>query len=344
MSTAGLKYGPFTLHWYGIIVAVAIAASLALAVAMALYRHRRPDPLASMLLLGLLSGLIGARLWYYLFRRDWYSPDPGRIFALWQGGMALHGAIAGALIALAVYCWKHDLSFWQWSDICAPGMILGQAIGRLGDLVNQQAFGLPTTGALFVTIPRENRPLAYVDFAHFTPTAAYEAAWDLVVLLCLLGLTLLQKWRPRWLPSGSIVLADLALYSLGRLPLEGMRLDSLYLHGFRVAQLASSLLIAASVVVYAVRLLAVPESAESLPQPLPHGQVTEAYLLAAARSSQTRLGHGPQEWDDLDDEGDDEDEAPKGRPSLPVALPAPAATVIPNIEARAALPPAEEAL
>lgn len=120
MSTATIKYGPFTIHWFGIIVAVAIVAGLVVAIAAARFRGQRIEPLAGILFLGVLSGLIGARAWYFAIRHDWYNPDPGRVFAVWQGGMALQGAIAGGVLALAIYTWYKRLSFWEWADICAP--------------------------------------------------------------------------------------------------------------------------------------------------------------------------------------------------------------------------------
>lgn len=299
MSTATIKYGPFTIHWYGIIVAVAIIAGLAVAIVAARYRGQRVEPLAGMLLLGALSGLIGARAWYYLFRRDWYSPDPGRVFAVWQGGLALDGAIVGGVLAVLIYTWKHNLSFWEWADICALGMILGQAIGRVGDLLNNQAFGPPTGGPFAVVIPPENRPQQYLGFSHFTPTAAYEGVWDLVVFAVLVLLTVLQRRQLRQLPIGAIFLSYLMLYSIGRIPLETQRLDSLMAGDMRVAQLAGAVMIVVAIVLYAIRLLPRREAAPVV-APVAHGVASDAYLAAATRGSLSRLMPNAQLWDDLD--------------------------------------------
>ncbi len=307
MSTATIKYGPISIHWYGIVVALAIVVAFAVSAIVARVRGQRAEPLAGIVFLVVLAGLIGARVWYYMFRRSWYSPDPGRIFAVWQGGMALHGALIGGILALLIITWNRRLSFWDWADICAPGAILGQAIGRIGDLLNRQAFGPPTSGSLFVTIPPENRPPQYLAFAHFTPTAAYECAWDLVVFAVVIGLLFLQRWRPRLLPSGSLFLAYLVLYSVGRIPLEGLRVDSLWLGDFRVAQVASGLIIAAGCALYAVLQLTQRIETAVTTAPVRPGLVSDAYLLAATRSSQLRLGHDPLEWDDLDNDDDDDD-------------------------------------
>ena len=304
MSTATIKYGPVVVHWYGIIVALAIVAGFAVSTVVARARGQRVAPLPGIVFLVVLAGLIGSRIWYYLFRRSWYSPDPGRIFAVWQGGMALHGALIGGILALLIVTWNRRIDFWAWADICAPGAILGQAIGRIGDVLNHQAFGPPTSGSLFVTIPPENRPPQYAAFAHFTPTAAYECVWDLVVFAVVF--LVLQRRRPRLLPVGSVFLSYLVLYSVGRIPLEGLRVDSLWLGDIRAAQLASGLFIVGGMALYAVLLIrrAEPVAAPVAARP---GLVSDAYLLAATRSSQLRLGHDPLEWDDLDNDDDDDD-------------------------------------
>lgn len=283
MKTAIIKFGPLSLHWYGVIILLAIVAGMAVAIGMARWRRVRADPLAGILLLGLLSGAIGARLWYVAFRRDFYAPDPARVFAVWQGGLALHGGLLGGMLATLIYTWSSELDFWTWADICAPGLILGQAIGRVGDLVNGQAFGHPFTGPLAVTIPVENRPPAYLDFSQFQPVATYEAMGDTAIFVLLLLLTFLQRRAARVLPSGSIFLLYLMLYSILRIPLEGMRLDSLYLGSVRVAQLASGILIALGALGYLTRLLPRREQEEEIPQVATY-QPTQAYFAASRRS------------------------------------------------------------
>ncbi len=299
MKTAVIKYGPISIHWFGIVVALALFAGLLVSIIMARFRGQRAEPLAGIMMLGLLAGIIGARTWYFVFRKDWYDPDPGRVFAVWQGGLALHGAIIGAILATLIYTWNRRLSFWTWADICAPGLILGQAIGRLGDLLNNQAFGPPTSSTFAAIIPPENRPPQYIGFSHFTPLAAYEGAWDLAIFAVLIGLTLLQAWRPRLLPVGTIFLLYMILYSIGRIPLEGLRVDSLWAGNFRVAQVASWVMIAVGVLLYMVRLLPRREPA-AVTAPIVKGQVTDAYLIAAARSGQARYENDTHAWDDVD--------------------------------------------
>lgn len=281
MSTATIKLGLITFHWYGLIIALALLCALGVAIVLARLRAQPLEPLAGILLIGVLAGVSGARIWYFLFNRNFYNPDPGRVFAVWQGGLALQGAIIGGTLAVAIYTWSRELDFWTWADICAPALIIGQAIGRLGDIVNNQAFGLPTSGPA-VLIPPDNRPAQYMDFSHFIPVAAYEAAWDVAIFVALLGLMALQQRRHHLLPSGSIFLAYLVLYSIGRIPLEGMRVDSLWVDGMRVAQVASWALIAVGLVAYISRLLP-GRSPAPVPVSSPTLQPSQAYLIAATR-------------------------------------------------------------
>jgi phosphatidylglycerol:prolipoprotein diacylglycerol transferase len=288
VSTATLKLGLITFHWYGVIIAIALLCALGVAIVLAWLRDQSLEPLAGILLLGVLAGIVGGRIWYFLFNRNFYGPDPGRIFAVWQGGLALQGAIIGGTLAVAIYTWSKELDFWVWADICAPALIIGQAIGRLGDMVNNQVFGVPTS-SLAVVIPPENRPIQYLGFSHFTPVAAYEAVWDVVVFALLLGLTALQRRRRHVLPSGSIFLAYLVLYSIGRIPLEGLRVDSLWIDSVRVAQAVSWVLIALGLLGYILRVLPRRSVTPALQRSVPL-QPTQAYLIAATRGRRAPAG------------------------------------------------------
>ena len=295
VKSATFKVGPLILHWYGLIIAIALIAGLLISLGVARLYRQRAGHLPAILLLGVLAGVVAARAWYVGFNRGFYAPDPGKAFAVWEGGMALQGGIAGAILATLIYTWSMEIDFWTWADICAPGLILGQAIGRVGDLVNNQAFGPPTTGSFSVTIPPDNRPLEYLGYAHFQPTAAYEGLWDALIFLLLVGLVLLVRRRTQALPVGSVFLAYLILYSVGRIPLESMRVDSLMLGQARVAQVAAAIAIAVGVVLYVARVARYGDEDHELPQVVAY-QPTDAYLAAAMRGSQTRATAQMSEW------------------------------------------------
>ncbi len=191
----------------------------------------------------LISAILGARLYYVIFSWDLYRNNLGEIAAFWHGGLAIHGAIIGGTVSALVYTRLKGFSFWQVADIFAPSLILGQAIGRWGNFFNQEAFGRPTNLPWGIFIEKINRPLSYIHQTYFHPTFLYESLWDFCVFLFLLWVR-----RRKGIIRGDVFLAYLALYSLGRFWIEGLRTDSLMFAGFRVAQIISlSLILLASV-------------------------------------------------------------------------------------------------
>jgi phosphatidylglycerol:prolipoprotein diacylglycerol transferase len=234
-----------TIRWYGLLIASAMALGLWLASREATRRGERPDELLKAAELALIGGLVGARLYYVLFNLDYYAAQPWwRVFAVWEGGLAIHGGLIGGLLAGGGYVWAHGLPLLVYLDIAAPYLVLGQAIGRWGNFFNEEAFGGPTDlpWKLYVTEPR--RPPPFLDTAYFHPTFLYESLWDLGVFAVLV---LVLRRRLARAP-GALFLAYVGLYSLGRFWIEGLRTDSLMLGPLRVAQVASVLLAAAAAV------------------------------------------------------------------------------------------------
>ena len=179
-----------------------------------------------------------AIIYFYLIR-DYAHPM--EIPAVWHGGLAIHGAILTAIIAGYFYVRHYKLDFWQMADIVAPSLIIGQAIGRWGNYFNQEAYGGLT-----------DLPWAmYIDGAYRHPTFLYESIWNLSVFLILIFLR-----RKDFIKRGDIFLLYLAMYSLGRVFIEGLRTDSLMLGPLKVAQVISILfiIIAAAIAIYRRRI------------------------------------------------------------------------------------------
>lgn len=234
-----------TVRWYGVLIASAMALGLWLAAREARRRGESPDDLLRAGEVALIAGLVGARLYYVLFNLDYYQTQPWwRVFAVWEGGLAIHGGLLGGLLAGGAYVWSRNLPVGTYLDIVAPYLALGQAIGRWGNFFNEEAFGRPTDLPWKLYISEPHRPVPYLDQAYFHPTFLYESLWDLGVCLVLLfGL------RRRWQHApGALFLAYLGLYSVGRFWIEGLRTDSLMLGSLRVAQLASVLAVVAAAV------------------------------------------------------------------------------------------------
>jgi phosphatidylglycerol:prolipoprotein diacylglycerol transferase len=224
-----------TLRWYGVLIAGAMALGLWLASREADRRGERADELLKAAEIALIGGLVGARLYYVLFNLDYYRTQPWwHVFAVWEGGLAIHGGLIGGILTGGAYVWAHGLPLLVYLDIVAPFLALGQGIGRWGNFFNEEAFGGPTSlpWKLYISEPR--RPPAYLDVEYFHPTFLYESLWDLGVFVLLFALRRRLERSP-----GALFLSYAGLYSLGRFWVEGLRTDSLMLGPLRVAQVVS---------------------------------------------------------------------------------------------------------
>ena len=139
------------------------------------------------------AGILGARIYYLVF--EWerrFADEPELAWQIWEGGVALHGAMAGGLLAMAVYARLARLDLLRWVDARALGLPLGVAIARWGDYFNQQSFGVPTDLPWALSVDEQFRPLLYLEQNGFHPTFLYESLWTLVVFLA--------RWR--WCGAG----------------------------------------------------------------------------------------------------------------------------------------------
>jgi phosphatidylglycerol:prolipoprotein diacylglycerol transferase len=245
-----LRIGSLTIRWYGIAITTGILSGYLVAYYRAKRRGQNPEHLTNILLFGVAAALIGARLYYVVFSWSNYQNNLKEIFAIWHGGLAIHGGIIGGIIALIIYCRYQKINFWYWADLVAPSLILGQAIGRWGNYANQEAFGYPTKLPWAIYIQPNHRPPEYAGFSYFHPTFLYESIWDIVGFVFLLWLASRQLRDKESLPPGSIFLAYGIYYSIGRFAIESLRTDSLYFGSLRMAQVISVVIIIASLGIY----------------------------------------------------------------------------------------------
>ena len=233
------ELGPITFRWYGLLITAALLLGITLAQQLAQQRGLDPDKIGDLAIWLVLGALPGARLYYVAFEWERYADRPLDALAIWQGGIAIHGAILGGAIAALLFARRHQLSFWQLADVVAPALVLGQAIGRWGNFFNSEAFGLPTDLPWRLYIPPAQRPPGLADVTDYHPTFLYESLWNLgvfVLVLWLFGWGLRHSGRLR---PGTVFLVYFAAYSLGRLWIEGLRLDSLMLGPLKIAQVVS---------------------------------------------------------------------------------------------------------
>jgi phosphatidylglycerol:prolipoprotein diacylglycerol transferase len=248
------QLGPFSLRWYGLLIAVAVLLGLMLATRLGRQRGIEPAMIADLLPILVLAAVIGARLYYVLFEWRQYQLNWLDALAIWRGGIAIHGALLGGSLAVILYCRWRKLAFWNLLDVLVPSVALGQAIGRWGNFFNSEAFGLPTDLPWKLTIPFANRPVQFLDQTTFHPTFLYESLWNLGVVVLLLVLFQRGLKGQLKLPAGALSCVYLLSYSTGRLWIEGLRIDPLCLAGvppfcdggLRMAQLVSLVLMGAA--------------------------------------------------------------------------------------------------
>jgi phosphatidylglycerol:prolipoprotein diacylglycerol transferase len=247
----GLSF--LTVRWYGVLIIGGAMLAASLAARRARAHGIADEHVWNQLLLGLLLGIIGARLYYVAFEWGRYAGKPLlEILNPQGGGLAIHGAIVGALLAVLIYTRRHRLPVLTWLDICVPTLLVGQAIGRWGNFFNQEAYGRPTTLPWGLDIAPEHRIPPYDNLrqyaasTRFHPTFLYESLWNAGALALILWIE--RRFRA-WLKPGDSALLYGVLYSAGRFFTEGLRTDSLCVGpytldgscagGLRIAQLVS---------------------------------------------------------------------------------------------------------
>lgn len=237
INPIAVNIGPVPVRWYGIIMASAFIIGIYLAYRRAERNNIDPNHILNMITLIIPASIIGARMYYVIFAWDNYRNNPIDALAIWHGGLAIHGGIIGGLLAGLFYISRYKLPVWKIADILAPSLILGQAIGRWGNFINQEAHGGPVTEQFISHFPAFIKNQMYINGSYYHPTFLYESIWNFLVFLFLM-------WRwPRKKIQGEIALLYLILYSAGRFWIEAMRTDSLMLGPLRVAQLVSIVLI-----------------------------------------------------------------------------------------------------
>ena len=243
------------IYWYGVLMAVGIVIAVLLAMREAKRKQMNEDTVLDLCLVIIPCGVVGARLYYVLFELDQYLADPIRMLYIWEGGLAIFGAVIGGLIGMLIYAHKKKLRFLKLADLIAPGLVLAQAIGRWGNFFNQEAFGLPVTNPDVLWFPMSVKidPPWTGGFHTFNgipcsepyhlATFFYESLWCVLVFLFLWFIL-----RKRTKHDGDVFIWYVMLYSFERMFVEGLRGDSLWLieGAIRVSQLLSALLFLAA--------------------------------------------------------------------------------------------------
>jgi phosphatidylglycerol:prolipoprotein diacylglycerol transferase len=245
-----LHVGPITIYWYGVIIGTGVLLGLWIATREAVRRGLAKETFVDLVLFAVPIAILCARTYYVIFEWNYYSKHLSEIPKIWEGGLAIHGGLIGAIVTGIVFAKRRGLSFWKLADIAAPSIILGQAIGRWGNFMNQEAHGGPVTRQFLenLHLPDFIINQMYINGQYYHPTFLYESVWNFVGFLILLALRNVNLRR------GELFLSYLVWYSIGRFFIEGMRTDSLMLTAhLRIAQVMSIALIVIAVGLWIVR-------------------------------------------------------------------------------------------
>ncbi len=245
-----IKLGFLTIRWYGVLIALGFLAAAFMANRLADRWQINREQMTNCALIAFIGGILGGRLYFVALNPTYFLGHPQDIMATWQGGMSIHGGIIGGFLTGAVYCHFNKLPVGRVLDLggcCTP---LAQAIGRWGNFFNSEAFGKPVSDdfPLKLFIPVENRPMQYFNHSYFHPAFLYESIWNLMIFLFLYyfaGQRLVKY-------PGLTFLLYLALYSLGRLLIEPIRVDSIMAGSTPVPIIASAASLAASGILFLV--------------------------------------------------------------------------------------------
>ncbi len=225
ISSVAFHIGNKPIYWYGIIIAFALLSGYFVSSGIAKQEGLSKDNILDIVLCGAPTAIVFARLYYVIFSFADYKDNLLEIFAIWNGGIAIYGAVIGAALAAYIYAKAKKLNWKSVFDVSIIGVILGQAIGRWGNFFNKEAFGTTTE------LPWKMGLYDQGELIYVHPTFLYESLWNFIGLFVLLYINKNKKFK------GQTFYSYLVWYGIGRFFIEGLRTDSLYIGAFRVSQL-----------------------------------------------------------------------------------------------------------
>ena len=243
----------FIISWHGFFTAVGIAAVILWARWQGRQNNIDDDTIFGTAVWAILGGIVGARLVHVIDFWEIYSQDPLSILRVWTGGIGLLGAIVGAATVGSIYAWRNRYPLGRMVDLLAPGILIGQFIGRFGDIVNGEHLATFTDRPWAFQYTHPDSPAFGQNSMH--PAIVYEMALDAVIF----GITWWLIGRLR--PDGMVFFVYLALYSLGRFFIQFLRRDAVWFAGLQEAHILSLAMLLVAVVVLATRARWAPGAA-----------------------------------------------------------------------------------
>lgn len=188
LDPVAIQIGNFSIKWYGIIIALGVVVALLLALREATKRHFDKELFVDLLIWAIPISIICARIYYVIFQWDFYKENPSEIIKIWHGGIAIYGALIGAVGTAIIFSRIKKISFFQLADIAAPSLLIAQAIGRWGNFMNQEAHGAETTRSFLESLHLPDFIInqMYIDGVYYQPTFLYESLWNVLGFVVLL--------------------------------------------------------------------------------------------------------------------------------------------------------------
>lgn len=238
MDPIAMQLGPFSITWYALFIVTGLLIGSYIGAKESTRHEIKEDKFYDMLFYLMIFSFVGARTWYVLFDGTYYLQNPSEIIKVWHGGLAIHGGIIGGTSYLIYFARKNAINLLTLTDIAAPSLILGQAIGRWGNFMNSEAHGGPTTKEFLqntLHLPDFIINGMYIDGVYYHPTFLYESMWNIIGFIIIMMVI-----RPRYRNNYGIITGFyLMWYGFIRVLIEAMRTDALMLGPIKVAQFTS---------------------------------------------------------------------------------------------------------
>lgn len=236
--------GPITIYWYSVTMLLAVLTGLYISFKES-KKQNMYNFLSDLIFYVIIFGIIGARTYYVIFNFDSYKNNLLSILKIWEGGLAIYGAVIAGFLVIVYFAKKQKQSIIKTTDIIVPGLIIAQAIGRWGNFFNGEAHGGEVSLEFLKSIhlPKFIIDGMYINGSYYHPTFLYESIWCIIGFILLIIIRKLTKRK-----KGIITTSYFIWYGIGRLFIEGLRTDSLYLGNIRISQLVSLILIIVGII------------------------------------------------------------------------------------------------
>lgn len=256
MSIPYSRYMIGSIPWYGVLIMIGVAAAISLCMREETRLHLPQDTVIDLAFWAIPFGIIGARIYYVAFNFSAFAHDLWSVFRIWEGGIAIYGAVIGGMIGVLLFSWRRKVNPLCLTDMIAPGLSLAQGIGRWGNYFNMEAYGREISNPAWQFFPFGVQIPSAGGYTWHMATFFYESVWDIGVFLGLWFVIRKRSQKP-----GIVTLWYLLLYGIGRFFIEGLRTDSLMSGSIRVSQLLSLILVISATTILLINTIKSHKSA-----------------------------------------------------------------------------------